>query len=161
MTFKLIGLSPRGYWISWRNRIDLFITSSGLLWSILFVCLLWVWVYLTILVSILLLFFHNFFLILENSLLLMQIESSPINTRWHWWKTIVGMDCNCAAFDDIGPEARKEMRIFDFSSYFFLHFSIFKKIYSCFALFQRHPYPYQVESSRVKLVESSRVKLVE
>lgn len=32
---KLIALSPKGYWYSRRNRLDLLITGSGVLWAIL------------------------------------------------------------------------------------------------------------------------------
>lgn len=36
---KLIALSPKGYWYSRRNRMDLFITVAGLLWAVLHLAL--------------------------------------------------------------------------------------------------------------------------
>lgn len=36
---KLIALSPKGYWYSRRNRIDLLITIAGVLWAILHLAL--------------------------------------------------------------------------------------------------------------------------
>jgi len=32
---KFIALSPKGYWYSRRNRMDLFVTFAGILWSVL------------------------------------------------------------------------------------------------------------------------------
>ena len=32
---KLIALSPKGYWYSRRNRIDLLITVAGVIWAVL------------------------------------------------------------------------------------------------------------------------------
>ena len=30
---KIMALSPRGFWTSWRNRLDLLLAMAGLLWS--------------------------------------------------------------------------------------------------------------------------------
>ncbi|XP_067933869.1 sodium leak channel NALCN-like [Watersipora subatra] len=35
VTMKLIALSPKGYWYSRRNRIDLLITAAGVIWAVL------------------------------------------------------------------------------------------------------------------------------
>ena len=32
---KLVALNPKGYWYSRRNRMDLFLTVSGILWTVL------------------------------------------------------------------------------------------------------------------------------